>query len=257
MTRRGLLVGRSGAAVAAALLAGCSAIPKPKPVDYSTFCDAKAELAQIEASFKKPRNQTVSLGFAAPYMPTKVSARGGVAMSPPGDLRMILTGPGGVTGLDLWLHEGRFRFAVPAIDRVIRGDVSMPPEKKRGLPVDFLRWWMLDPLAGELLWAGRDADGLHFVLRDRDAYVDATIAKDGRVTAVRTTWSEAGEKIDEETVSASSIGCGHVEYKQQSTELSVEATCEKERGDVPSRAFVDPDSLNGDTPHPDSAEAKP
>jgi hypothetical protein len=244
MTRRIRERGWGWGALVAIFLAGCSAIPKPKPVDYSTFCDAKAELAQIEEAFKKPRNQTVSLGFAAPYMPTKVSARGGVAMSPPGDLRMILTGPGGVTGLDLWLHDGRFRFAVPAIDRVIRGDTSTPAEKKRGLPVDFLRWWMLDPLAGELLWAGRDDDGLHFVLRDRDAYVDATIAKDGRVTATRTTWNEAGEKIDEETLSASSMGCGHIEYKQRSTELSVEATCEKELGTVPARAFVDPDSTD-------------
>jgi hypothetical protein len=223
-------------------LAGCMPDVKPAPFDASTFCDARAELEAAEHAFANPRKQNVALELSAPYMPTRVEARGAAAMGPPGDLRMILLGPGGATALDLWLHEGRFRFEVPALGRVLRGDRSTPPEKKRGLPVDFLRWWMLDPLRGELLSASRDAAGIHFELRDGAAYVNATLAPNGEITAVRTTWAESGEKLDEETLSASRMGCGHVEYHQDSTDLTVKATCESESSDVPLRAFVDPDA---------------
>ena len=230
------------AGVAAQALAGCAPEVAPVPFDPSTFCDAQAQLTAAEETFAKPRKQNVALELSAPYMPTKVEARGAAAMGPPGDLRMILLGPGGATALDLWLHDGRFRFEIPALGRILRGDRATPPEKKKGLPVDFLRWWMLDPMRGELLSASHDASGTHFVLRDGAAYVSATIAPDGQVTAVRTTWAESGEKLDEETVAATRLGCGHVEYHQASTELAVKATCESESSDVPARAFSDPDA---------------
>jgi hypothetical protein len=235
---------RAGYAILLLVSNGCAPTTQNRTVvDMANFCEARDELHALEDRLAKPRNQRVSLALSAPYIPTKVNARGAVAMAPPGDLRMILTGPGGVTAMDLWMHGGHFRFAIPAMERTIRGDASTPPEKKRGLPVDFLRWWLLDPLAGDLLWAARDDEGLHFVLRDRGAYVDATIAKDGHVKAKRTTWGSDDQPIDEETIDATSIGCGTVEYTQKSTELVVVATCENETNDVPATAFVDPDTL--------------
>jgi hypothetical protein len=240
-------VTRAAIAIIAFGLGGCATLGSSQGnanTGFDTYCEAKAALADLERAAKRTHKQNVSLELSAPYMPSKVDARGAAAMAPPGDLRMILLGPGGATALDLWLHDGRFRFAVPALERTIRGDASTPPEKKRGLPVDFLRWWMLDPFAGELLWAARDDGGLHFVLRDGAAYVDGTIAKDGKVDAVRTTWDASGQKLDTETLSATSVGCGRVEYHQESTQLLVVAKCESESEDVPAKAFADPDEAS-------------
>ncbi len=225
-----------------AFVSGCMPDLVVARVDYTTFCDAKAALEAREAALVHPRKQNVSLELSAPYIPTPVQARGAAAMGPPGDLRMILLGPGGATAMDLWLHDDRYRFSVPAIGRTLRGDRATPPEKRRGLPVDFLRWWMLDPLRGELLFASQDAGGTEFVLRDRDAYVVAKVAPDGQVTATRTTWSGAGDKLDEETIHATGFGCATVDYHQASTDLTVHAKCESESKGVPEKAFVDPDA---------------
>lgn len=235
-------------AVLAVLASGCTAGPGRAsaalpPAEIT--CAMRARVDAIGAP-RTRHKQTVRLELSAPFMPSSIRARGAVAMDPrAGDLRMILLGPGGGTAVDLWMHEDAYRFVVPAMNRTMRGDAATPVAAKKGLPVDFLGWWMLHPLRGELLFVEERDGALSFVLRDRQrstiAYVDATLAADGAFEATRTTW--AGEqKVDEETLKASGLGCARVEYTQASTELRVVAECEVESADVPDKAFADPDA---------------
>jgi hypothetical protein len=198
----------------------------------------------------RPRTMRIALTLREPITGRTLESRGALAVSPPDALRMILLGPGGTTSLDLWLHADEFRFAVPAIDLLRRGDAQTPRANMRGLPVDFLRWWLLRPTSGTLLWHVFRDTGTWFVLRDGNAIVDLHVANSGRVTARRTTWESSPDephekrKIDEENIEADHLGCGIVKYQQASTNLRVTVTCESEDVDRPPnpRAFVDPDA---------------
>lgn len=66
---------------------------------------------------------------------------------------MILLGPGGTTAMDVWIGDGRFRVAIPALDRVIHGDRSTPRDRMRGLPVDLLDRWLIRPFGGVVVAA--------------------------------------------------------------------------------------------------------
>jgi hypothetical protein len=196
----------------------------------------------------------------------RIRPRGAIAISPVGDgdaaerqayphgaLRMILLGPGGTTALDLWVRDDQFRFAIPALDLRKRGDASTPRSAMRGLPVDFLRWWLLRPAAGALLWYSRAGGTDAFVLRDGDAIVELRVTDHGTVGARRSTWATGSEPrmLDEEVVIAEAIDCGTVRYAQASTGLLITVACEgEERDRAPNpRAFVDPDTAQagGDT----------
>lgn len=206
-------------------------------------------LADMAEQANRPRTMRIALALREPVTGRTLESRGALAVSPPESLRMILLGPGGTTSLDMWLHADEFRFAVPAIDLLRRGNARTPRSDMRGLPVDFLRWWLLHPTSGTLLWHVFRDTGTRFVLRDGPAIVDLHIARSGRVTARRTTWESTSDKpnqrrkIDEEILEADKFGCGVVKYRQSSTNLRVTVTCESEdteRAPNP-RAFVDPD----------------
>lgn len=218
------------------------------PPSLAQWKSARARLASIRAAVV-PRTLRVALALREPITGRVLEARGALAIAPPASLRMILLGPGGTTALDLWIDGDRYRFAVPAIDLLKRGDASSPREARRGLPVDFLRWWLLHPADGHLLWASREAAADHLVLRDGEAIVDLRVADGGAVTARRTTWTmlPTRRQLDDETVDAERIGCGKVRYHQASTGLEVTVRCEGEEASPPSpRAFVDPDTLSED-----------
>jgi hypothetical protein len=164
---------------------------------------------------------------------------------------MMLLGPGGTTALDLWLCRDAFRFVVPAIDLQRRGGASTPREKLRGLPIDFLRWWLLDPLGGELLAVHRHrSDGElleRFVLRDGEdvLHADVPVGPSSASTAeaapnvLRVTRFSAG---GEQRIASDGQRCGVAQYRQPSTGLSITVRCEAiEPGPPPSGAFVDPD----------------
>jgi hypothetical protein len=239
--------------------AGCApspAVPALAPLDTATWRVARARLAALRARARgggaragEPRTIRLALRLREPFTRRLMTARGAVAMAPPDALRMILLGPGGTTALDFWLDGDRFRFAVPAIDLMRRGDASTPRAAMRGLPVDFLRWWLLRPAEGTLLWYEREPAMDHFVLRDGDAIVDLRVDDDGRIAARRGTWTkDAGEggparRLDVESVEAERAGCGEVRYRQLSTGLDIAITCEGEEPHPPSpRAFEDPDA---------------
>lgn len=224
--------------------------PAPSPPTLVEWKEARARLTSLRAKVA-PRTLRVALSLREPISGRVLEARGALAVAPPSSLRMILLGPGGTTALDLWIDGDRYRFAVPAIDLLKRGDASTSREDRRGLPVDFLRWWLLRPASGQLLWSSRDAAGDRFLLRDGEAIVDLHVGAGDAVAARRTTWTSLPERcvLDEETVRAARLGCGEVRYHQASTGLDVTVRCEGEEAAPPrARAFVDPDTLGEEDP---------
>lgn len=228
---------------------GKPAAASPPPT-LESWRHAKKMLADLHERSGRPRTMRIALALREPITGKTLESRGALAISPPESLRMIMVGPGGTTSLDLWLHDDEFRFSVPAIDLLKRGDTHTPRSQMRGLPVDFLRWWLLRPTSGTLLWhVFRDA-GTWFVLRDGQAIVDLYVAKSGKVSARRITWEVVSDKpndkrkLDEETIEADKFGCGTVHYRQASTNLRVTVTCESEDAEHPPnpKAFVDPDA---------------
>ena len=79
--------------------------------------------------------------------------RGVLAVRPRQALRMILLGPGGTTAMDVWIANDRWRVAIPALERVVRGDASTPPAQQRGLPIALLSRWLVDPFGGTVVAA--------------------------------------------------------------------------------------------------------
>jgi hypothetical protein len=223
-------------------------------LDIQAFHAARARLLALQGEAAAPRTLRVAVALREPFTGRTLEARGAIAASPPSALRMILLGPGGTTALDLWLARARYRFAVPAIDLLRHGDAREPPAARRGLPVDFLRWWLLRPAEGSLLWAARRGEALHMLLRDGAAIVDLSAEPSGKLTARRATYAPASlsagdaarrppRLLDEEYVAAAAPGCAEVRYYQASTGLEVTVRCEGEDLSTPSpRAFVDPDA---------------
>ncbi|AKT43192.1 hypothetical protein [Chondromyces crocatus] len=226
--------------------------------------DQRRGLQRLEAFRKEAdglgaRTLRVSFALREPRFGRLLEARGAVAIAPrldpgipgepPGALRMILLGPGGTTALDLWARGRRSRFAVPALDLLHRSDgapsSSTPSSSPRGLPVDFLRWWLLRPASGELR-GYQHADGTNvFVLQDGDARIELATRTPGPIAARRRTWTDARREQlrDEEVVIADRLGCGTIRYAQSSTGLLVTVRCEAEERTPPSqRAFDDPDA---------------
>jgi hypothetical protein len=218
---------------------------------------ARRRLAEVRAALgrRTPHTRRLALKLREPFTGRLMEARGAVAIAPPSaSLRMILLGPGGTTALDLWVKGDRFRFSVPALDLLRRGDAGTPREQTRGLPVDFLKWWLLRPAEGTLLWHERTERADHFVLRDSSAVINLCVADSGALLARRTTWVDSGgdprdrRVADQETVIAAKPGCAPVRYVQALTGLEIAVTCEGEETDrEPSpRAFEDPDNPGGD-----------
>lgn len=240
----------SSIAAMIATLAGCApnAGPARAKVGAPTIAEWRRgldRLAELRRAAAASRTERIALELLEPRSGRRLTARGAVAIAPPRALRMILLGPGGTTALDLWMDGGRYRFTVPAISLHRRGDLAAPRAERRGLPVDFLGWWLLRPAGGTLLWYARERDGERFVLRDGGAIVELTAFADGRVAARRTTWA-GGARLDDETLSASGIGCAEVRYHQGSTGLDVTVRCEGETaGEPPPRALADPDAAGG------------
>ncbi len=270
------------AALAAQALVACGPVippAAPVPPTLAAWRGALADLATMHAKAEGggPHTLKLALALREPFTGRRTEARGAVALSPAlRAVRMILVGPGGTTAFDLWIRDDKFRVAIPAIDMLRRGDASTPRSEMRGLPVELLRWWLLDPTGGSLAWFDRDASRSRYLLREKGAITTLDVARSGGVAAVRRTWlvppnaagdqaaspadaerptrgaapAEAPVLLDEERVTADAIGCGHARYTQASTGVEVEITCEGVEPNPPSdRAFVDPDA-----PEPEDSE---
>lgn len=260
MSARPVLLLASLLALAGTACASSEALrpaPAPRPT-LAEWSHARARLAELRASAlgeAGPRTLRLRVGLRSPLGGAWMEARGAAAVAPPDALRMILVGPGGTTALDLWMHGVVSRVAVPAANLVHRSDrpSALTP---RGLPFDFLRGWLLRPLAGTLLWYGESPDAERFVLRDGDAIVSLVARAGGAVSLRRETWagcvagaSEACHRSELETVEATALGCAKARYEQQSTGLAVEVTCEGIEPRPPNpRAFDDPDPATKEAP---------
>lgn len=235
-------------------------IPPPMPPTIATWraalSDLKAASAQVAAG--GPHTLKLALALREPTTGRLLEARGAVALAPADRAaRMILVGPGGTTAFDLWLKDDQFRVSIPAVDLLRRGDASTPKAEMRGLPVDFLRFWLLDPTHGDLLWVEKTLLFSRFTLRDGTAVTTLTLRTDKSVEAHRQTWASSPDApggrtlIDEEHVTADRLGCGHAVYTQASTGVHIEITCDGVEPNPPSdRAFIDPDAPTPDEEEP-------
>lgn len=238
-------------ALAGTACASSETLQPPAPPTLAEWSHARARLAELRASAlgeAGPRTLRLRVGLRSPLGGAWMEARGAAAVDPPDALRMILLGPGGTTAMDLWMRGAVHRVAVPAANLVHRSD--RPSEvTPRGLPFDFLRGWLLRPLAGTLLWYGQTADAERFVLRDGDAIVALVAHEGGAVSLRRETWTgcavgakKSCERSEVETVEATALGCAKARYEQHSTGMVVEVTCEGVEPRPPNRrAFDDPD----------------
>jgi hypothetical protein len=224
------------AALLVGSLLGCTPVERPSALPRGeagtrAWREARRELAAMRSRLapSRPYRMKVTLELAHRELPT-----GAVAVRPPNALRMMLLGPGGTTALDLWVCGDRFRFAIPALDLVRRGDRTTPAEELRGLPVSFLRWWFLDPLGGRALSFVDSKEGRRFVIGDGERVTH--VSRRARGLEIRRV--TVG---DEESLATDSRECGRVEYRQKSTGIELAVTCEAIEDAAPARAFADPD----------------
>ncbi len=228
------------------LLVGCSGLTREplQPGSAEDFLRASETLHSLAEVTARERTQTVQLSMSAPYLPSEVSSRGAVALRPPGELRMILLGPGGATALDVWISGQRYRLEIPALERVVSGGTDAELQQERGLPIGFLRWWLLHPFSAQLQAARPRDGGLELLLRDEDgAWIEVLLQPGGEISATRSSLRRQGGEVvrlDEETVHASKAGCGEVRYSQRSTRLTSIVRCESERATVNAKAFEEP-----------------
>lgn len=159
--------------LAAAWLLGCggsAAVPKPPKLQDGPALTR----AQLDLRAHRPTRivkQELSIAIVDLASGKGFEGRGVVMVKPREALRMILLGPGGTTAMDVWIVQGRFRVAIPALDRVVRGDASTPRETMRGLPVDLLWRWLVDPFGGTLVAARAEGEGvLAFLKRGGTAF---------------------------------------------------------------------------------------
>ncbi|NUP07625.1 MAG: hypothetical protein HOW73_16380 [Polyangiaceae bacterium] len=219
------------------------------PLDPHAFVEAREKLAELRKAAGAARTESIRLELDAPYLQSEVAARGAIAVRPatgsePPALRMIMVGPGGTTAMDLWMKAGKFRFEIPAIGKTLTGLPSNRPETRKGLPVDFLKWWMFEPLGGKLLAARRVGADLEVLLDEPGRTTTATIKKDGSISAHRR-WVAPGARgrfvpYEEEWLEASGIGCARAVYRQKSTSLTVKVTCLSSKPTVNDAAFEEP-----------------
>jgi hypothetical protein len=121
--------------------------------------------AEVRASGRSPTEtyrQAIVISIRDAVSGRGFEGRGVVAVMPGHALRMILLGPGGTTAMDAWIRDGRWRVAIPGLDRIVRGDRSTPRTTMRGLPIDLLDRWLIAPWGGKIVAAHRGtvrADG--------------------------------------------------------------------------------------------------
>lgn len=153
--------------LAALLLCGCGGGPRAKLPDSPRVPAGEVRAgvvppAELASLLKRPRSivkQELTIGIRDLISGRGFEGRGVVVVEPKHALRMILLGPGGTTAMDVWIVDGKFRVAIPAIERVVRGDASTPRSTMRGMPIDLLWRLLVDPF-GDVAYARKSGDTL-------------------------------------------------------------------------------------------------
>lgn len=206
------------------------------------------------------RDGATGLGF---------EGRGALAVRPGRALRMVLLGAGGMTAMDVWIDGDRFRAAIPALDRVVRGDRTAAKETTRGLPIALLRDWMIAPFgvgATERRWAMRARPLDQSIVADEHALLTWTVGADGANDArIRARWWEGdrgearmwwlrqgtvaayleGEERHLTLGGADAVVTTKVEYVSIDPPMRVEVNVEETTplvltGEAADRAFIEP-----------------
>ncbi len=204
-----------------------------------------------------PFVEIVHISMREPRTGRVIQARGAVAVDPHRAMRLILLGPGGATALDVWVTEDAWRFAVPALNIVRHskpGDSSA--EAAAGFPVEFFRWWFLEPLDGRLLFAERTRD-LHdpllfrtFVLANGENTITLkALYGPNRRAFLASRRDMRNHNVDHLIWGAHTFAPGPGEratYKQSPSGFEVEIGVEEISPDAPDQtAFIDPDGKGG------------
>ena len=192
---------------------------------------ATKEFALLRNKYRpSPATFRVTVRFASSAGLGSVITRGAMARRPPDDLRVILLGPGGVTAFDLLSRHAYWRLRIPSKNQHLEGRTEADAAKHEGLPVAFLRWWLLRPLEGELIGARSDAQGTVFVVRQRSgdgaalgepAHVLVQQRREGLVLERR-----AGNAVERMRIDGP--GCRDALYEQASSNLRVTVHCEQQ-----------------------------
>lgn len=231
---------RAPARAAVIVLASCGPAQHPDPhvVTQAEWTHARAMLDGLrERSPKEGYLEQIAITLHEPFTKKTFQARGAVAVLPGTAMRMILIGPAGVTALDAWVTRDRWRFHVPMLGPAKRGTAA-PPE----LPIDFFRWWFIDPWSGRLLWAHDGA----LVLREGSSTIAA------RVEIVRPhSLHVVAERDNHETLDSFGLlfhpaPGDRARYTDRRTGLVVEVSVEGVSFEPPpANAFEDPDMAAG------------
>jgi hypothetical protein len=186
----------------------------------ASWRDAQSELEALRKAYDpQAGTMRVAVQFSAGADVLGMKGRGAIARRPPEDLRMILLGPGGMTAFDLLLRRDHFRLEIPSKQRVWRGDSTTSPEELRGLPVSFLRWWLLRPLSGRLLSVHEAPGGKVFVLREEDG----TVRVQQRAEGLR---MDRRSPSGTERMQVSGPGCADAHYEHVEGKVRVRVRCE-------------------------------
>jgi hypothetical protein len=197
--------------------------------------------------------QTLSILIRDEVSGRGFEGRGVVAVMPGRALRMVLLGPGGSTAMDAWIREGKWRVAIPALDRIARGDRSTPRSSMRGLPIDLLERWLIAPWGGKVVTAHQGTVGADGSIGGRDAFV-AWLLRDGgtevreeTVDRARAWFFDRGRLVGTVDGSQSETPRGrfavHVEYRGIDPAMTVSVKAEPPAfGVLPESTFADPDA---------------
>jgi hypothetical protein len=229
------------------LLAGCGGSTKPieqgrHPPTPEEWDHARQGLADLRATAPSaPYVARVHVALREPRTGRTIDARGAVAVDPHRALRMILVGPGGATALDVWVTRARWRLAIPALERVEKGDGEDPA----GMPIGFFRWWFLAPLDGALESAEVEPAGFMLVLRDDRATTSLHTARAGDALHLdvsrRARETGATEALDWGGRSLTPHAGDRAAYSDLRTGLTVSVVVEDVQGAPPDpEAFADP-----------------
>jgi len=243
---------RVRALVAAVVLCACSGasrgrLPPPPIVDAADIRKGVVPASELGPLLRRPQTivkQELTIGIRDLVSGRGFEGRGVVIVQPRHALRMILLGPGGTTAMDVWIVDGQFRVAIPALERVVRGDASTPRSTMRGMPIDLLWRLLVDPF-GDVAYARRSGDELTAWVRRGNG---AAEIRSRSPRGMRAWFFEKGVLTgaasgDEVTVDGALVP-SRVEYvgTDPAMEVSVASTAAVIVSEVSPAVFADPDA---------------
>jgi hypothetical protein len=203
--------------------------------------------AELGPLLKRPRSivkQELTIGIRDLISGRGFEGRGVVIVQPRHALRMILLGPGGTTAMDVWIVDGKFRVAIPALERVVRGDGSTPRATMRGMPIDLLWRLLVDPF-GSVAYARKSGDTLTtWVRRGNGAAEIRTRSPQGMRAWFFDQGVLKGVATGDEVALGDALVPSHVDYvaTDPAMEVRVVSTAAVTVNEVSPAVFADPDA---------------